>query len=120
MNKAEPNWEEICDNYEPCRNNMAAFLEAREAHRGAIHDIQDFNDEIHAAIRNDVLDSILQIALNLHQDLEPPCLDMEEEIEAYLMENHRRRQELRQKLFESEQHAQGMFATLQALLSHQH
>lgn len=118
--KAEPEWEEICDNYEPCRNNITAFLGAREARRGAMDSIQDFNDEIHAAIRNDVLDSILQIALSLHQDLEPPCLDMEEEIEANLMENHRRRQELRQKLFESEQRAQGMFATLQARLSHQH
>jgi hypothetical protein len=85
-----------------------------------MNDMQDFNDEIHATIRNDVLDSILQIALNLHQDLEPPCLDLEEEIEAYLMQNHRRRQELREKLFESEQQAQGLFATLQARLSQQH
>ncbi len=115
--KAEPDWEELCD-YEPSRNNIQAFHNLRDKRLGAMHNFEDFMDEIHAALRNDMLDSILQIAINLHEEHETRCIELEDEIEHFVMQNHRRRQYLREKLLESEQQAQGMFAKLQARLSH--
>lgn len=116
---AEPDWDELWD-YEPSRNAIRAFLDARESRRGDTQGVEDFFDEIHAVFEKDVLDAILQIALHLHQEHETLCLDLENDIEQYVMQNHKRREGLRKKLIESQEQAQGLFAKLQARLGHYH
>jgi hypothetical protein len=114
---AEPDWDELCK-YEPSRASIRTFLGAREKRRRSMQRLQDFLDEAHAALQKDVLDSIWQQAVNVHRVHEKIIMSLEQDIEHHVMQNHNRREDLRRKLYESEQQARGLFANLQARLAH--
>lgn len=73
-------------------------------------------DEIHSGLESQV-EVILHIASDLYEQHETVCLESEDEIEYFVMENHERRSTLQKELEKSAQQAQGLFANLLSRLS---
>jgi hypothetical protein len=73
-------------------------------------------DEIHAGLQAEV-DTIINVAVEIHDEHESSCIEVEQDIEYNLMENNRRRVALHQRLEDSAKQAQGVFASLLSRLS---
>ena len=73
-------------------------------------------DDIQSGLESEI-EGILQIARDLFNQHEPVCLQSEDEIEYFVMENYERKSNLQKELEKSAQHAQGLFADLLSRLS---
>ena len=73
-------------------------------------------DDVHAGLESEVA-AILQIASNLYEQHETVCLESEDEIEYFVMENYERRSDLQKELEKSAHAAQGLFANLLSRLT---
>jgi hypothetical protein len=102
--------------YEPSRENVRIFLTTRDKLQASEDHLSSVLDEIHVALKAEV-QAILQVAADLYDHHESICIDMEEDIQSNLMNNHKRRNELQKSLQDSAMQAQGLFAQLLARVS---
>jgi hypothetical protein len=108
-------WEELAA-YEPSRDRILSFLDGRGKRNHTMTTFGDTLSDVHSGLENEV-GGILRIASRLYNEHETLCLESEEEIEYFVMENYKRRGNLEKELEKSAQHAQGIFANLLSRLS---
>ena len=106
----DSDWEELVQ-YEPSRKTILSFLDERVKRNHTMRNFAESMDDVHAGLESEVA-AILQIASNLYEQHETVCLESEDEIEYFVMENYERRSDLQKELEKSAQQAQGLFANL--------
>ena len=117
-NGGEPDWGELAQ-YEPTRENIRCFLDAREHLQAAAEHLSQSLDDIHAGLKTEV-EGIIKIAADLHNQHEADCVPIEDDIQFHLVNNHRRRIDLADRLEESAKQSQGLISRLLAQLSRRH
>jgi hypothetical protein len=114
-NGRDPDWDELAE-HEPSRDDVRVFLTTCDKLHASEDHLSSALDDIHVALKAEV-QAILQVAADLYDHHESICMDMEEDIQSNLMNNHKRRGELQKSLEDSAKQAQGLFAQLLARVS---
>jgi hypothetical protein len=73
-------------------------------------------DNIHEGF-NVEIESILQVAVDIHEEHNTACLALEDDIQFHLIQNHKRQGALQKSLEDSAKQAQGLFANLLSRLT---
>ena len=111
----DSDWEELLE-YEPSRDRILSFLDERVKRNHTMRVFGESLDDVHSGLESEV-EAILHLASDLYNQHETGCIDSEDEIEYFVMENYQRRGNLQKELEKSAQHAQGLFANLLNRLS---
>ena len=111
----DSDWEELLE-YEPSRDRILSFLDERVKRNHTMRIFGESLDDVHSGLESEV-EAILHLASDLYNQHETGCIDSEDEIEYFVMENYQRRGNLQKELEKSAQHAQGLFANLLNRLS---
>ena len=111
----EPDWEEL-EEFQPTRENIRHFLEARERFQNAEEALRQTLDEVHEGLKAEA-EAIVQVIVDFHDEHESSCLALEDDIQHYMVQNSKRRASLQTMLEESAKQAQGRFANLLSRLS---
>ena len=109
-NNKEPNWDELAE-HEPSRPHIQRFLDARSNFQQANMSLEHFMDEVYAGLELEVQNIIDKVG-EVYRDQEEVCTEMERNIEHYIMNNHRRREDCQKQIEESEKKMSGLYASL--------
>lgn len=110
----DPDWDELSST-ENCQS-IKSFLLTREEFQSANETLSTSLDEIHEGFKAEI-DSILQVAVDIHNYQDSACGELEDDIKLHIIQNSKRREKLQQSLEESAKQAQGVFANLLSRLA---
>ncbi|KAL7557259.1 hypothetical protein ACA910_001223 [Epithemia clementina (nom. ined.)] len=106
----DPDWDLLVMEHEPNRDKVRLFLEGRARKAQAEDSLEVAVQQVHLALKEHVLDAMIQSAVRTHEHSEAVLGGLEQDIQDYIFSNHQRRQAFKKSLEESTKRARGFFA----------
>lgn len=103
-------WTEVCQ-FEPAQESVYSYLSSKDGFKTSSEFIDMVQSNVEERMLKEMNDLLQQVVGTLEK-LEEHCLDLEYDIEYYIMANHERRSENLKRVERSAERAQSLFARL--------